>query len=249
MKFSRSLGAACLAAAAILLPGSSSSAAVPPNLVLQYTFDSDTTTAIRDSSLNALTGRLVNSDPRTAFVSGAPGRGNALRLFAPQRQYVEVPQSPALDVNRFTLTAWVRYTGVTTADTLDRWEVLEKAGAYWLNVRTNGRVRAGGFFGACGASRYWKYLDSTRTVPTNTWTHLAARYNGYRLTIFINGVAAGSLSVSGTTCANDEPLAVGAKSAPAKGLLEAFWDGQLDEVRLYNTALSTARIADLASRR
>ena len=61
----------------------------------------------------------------------------------------------------------------------------------------------------------------------------------------MNGVRSASRSVSGTTCANDEPLAVGAKNAPALGLLEAFWDGQLDEVRVYNRALGAAEIARL----
>jgi hypothetical protein len=75
---------------------------------------------------------------------------------------------------------------------------------------------------------------------------VAARYSGTRLAVYINGTAAGSMAVSGTTCANDEPLAIGAKSAPAKGILEAFWDGRLDDVRIYNTALSTTRIAALA---
>jgi hypothetical protein len=52
--------------------------------------------------------------------------------------------------------------------------------------------------------------------------------------------------VTGRTCANDEPLAVGAKDAPALGILEAFWDGRPDDVRVYRRALSAAAVADLA---
>lgn len=219
--------------------------AVSPAIVLMYRFDTHTGTAVPDASSSRLTGTLVNTDPGTAYVTGVAGRKQALNLSAASRQYVDVPQSDALDVNRFTLAALVRYTGVTTPDTLDRWEVLEKAGAYWLNIRTDGHVRAGGFFGGCANNRYWKYFDSTGTVPTNTWTHVAATYNGSRLTIYIGGVASGSFAVTGTTCANDEPLAVGAKNAPAKGILEAFWDGQLDDVRVYNKALTAAAVANL----
>jgi hypothetical protein len=246
MRLRTILPVAVLAVSAVFVAAPASNAALPSDLVMLYSFDTDSSTTIKDSTTHALNGQLVNADPTTAFVTGAPGRGKALRLVATQHQYVAVPQSNLLDVNRFTLAAWVRYTGVQTADTLDRWEVLEKAGAYWLNIRTNGKVRAGGFFGGCLASTYWHYLDSTRAVPVNTWTHVAARYNGTRLALFINGTAAGSMAVSGTTCANDEPLAVGAKNAPAKGILEAFWDGRLDDVRIYNVALSTTRIAALA---
>jgi hypothetical protein len=92
----------------------------------------------------------------------------------------------------------------------------------------------------------WEVLDSTRTVPVGTWTHVAATYDGARLRLFIGGRVAGSLAVTGRTCANDEPLAVGAKDAPALGILEAFWDGRLDDVRIYRRALPGAAVADLA---
>jgi hypothetical protein len=239
--------AACLAIAPVPRTAAPTAhAAVPPSVVLLYKFDSHQGAVVTDSSNSHLNGTLVNADPSTAYVPGRTGYRTALSLSAPQRQFVDVPQSPALDVNRFTLAALVRYSGVQTPETLDRWEVLEKAGAYWLNVRTDGRVRAGGFFGGCANSRFWKFFDSTRTVPTDVWTHVAATYNGSKLAIYIDGVAAGSMSVSGTTCANDEPLAVGAKNAPAKGLLEAFWDGRLDDVRVYSKALTATAVANLA---
>jgi Concanavalin A-like lectin/glucanases superfamily len=233
--------------AAGLAIGPTAHGAVSPNLVLFYKFDAHQGASVTDSSNSHLNGTLVNANPSTAYVTGRAGYKKALGLAAQQRQFVDVPQGPTLDVNKFTLAALVKYTGTQTAETLDRWEVLEKAGAYWLNIRTDGHVRAGGFFGGCANNRYWKYFDSAATVPTNTWTHVASTYNGSKLTIYINGVASGSMNVTGATCANDEPLAVGAKNAPAKGLLEAFWDGQLDDVRVYNKALTAVQIAKLAS--
>ena len=243
--------AAALAGGLAVAPGPRAAtpvahAAVSPDLVVFYKFDSHQGMSVTDSSNSHLNGTLINASPSTAYVASRTGYKKALSLSAPQHQYVDVPQGPALDVNRFTLAALVRYTGTQTPETLDRWEVLEKAGAYWLNIRTDGHVRAGGFFGGCANNRFWKYFDSTATVPTNTWTHVASTYNGSKLTIYVDGVPSGSMNVSGTTCANDEPLAVGAKNAPAKGLLEAFWDGQLDDVRVYDKALTAKQIANLA---
>jgi hypothetical protein len=203
-------------------------------------------TRVRDVAQYGLHGTLVNGDVGTALVPGRPGRGSALSLVGQQHQYLAVPEHAALDLNRYTLSAWVRYTGVQNDATLERWEVLEKAGAYWLNVRTNGLVRVGGFFGGCAASRFWVFLDSTRAVPVETWTHVASTYNGARLRVWINGTAAGSRAVTGASCANDEPLAVGAKNAPSKGLLEAFWDGLLDDVKIWNRALTATEIRQLA---
>ena len=220
-------------------------ARAPVALVLRYSFDNDQNGVVRDASPSGLHGALVNADPATAYGPSVPGRGRALTLVGAQHQYVDVPEADALDVNRFTLAALVRYTGVENDATFGRWEVLEKAGAYWMNVRTNGRVRVGGFFGSCAGGSAWKYLDSTGAIPTNTWIHLAATYTGSTLTVWIDGKRAGSRAIIGTTCSNDEPLAVGAKDAPAKGLLEAFWDGRLDDVRVYNRALAAGEIARL----
>lgn len=245
------LTAAVLAAVLAVLPSlcrsaPTASATVSPNIVLFYKFDTHAGASVIDSSASHLNGTLINvATPDSAYVTGLSGHKKALKLVAAQRQYVSVPEGNPLDVNRFTLSALVNYTGVQTPDTLDRWEVLEKAGAYWLNIRTNGLIRAGGFFGACDKTANWKFLDSTIAVPTNAWSHVAATYNGSKLVLYVNGVAAGSLNVTGTTCSNNEPLAVGAKNAPAKGLLEAFWDGQLDDVRIYNKALTATQIAAL----
>jgi hypothetical protein len=246
MRISKMVAVACVSAVALLASSATSSAAPSPSLMLRYTFNTDSTTAIADTSTNGITGLLVNADPATAFTGGMAGKGKALQLQATEQQYVSVPEDDALDVNSFTLSAWVRYTGVVTPETRGRWEVLEKAGAYWLNIRTDGHVRAGAFFGGCDNSQYWKYLDSTATVSPNTWTHVAATYNGANLTTYVGGVRSGSLSVQGNICVNNEPLAIGAKNAPSKGILEAFWDGQLDEVRIYNRALRATRIARLA---
>ena len=181
------------------------------------------------------------------LVAGLAGYGKAIQLTGTQHQYVDVPTSAVLDVDRYTLAAWVRYTGIENDQTLGRWEVLEKAGAYWMNIRTNGLLRVGGFYGGC-ANPSWKYFDSTRALPVGRWKHVATTYDGAWLRIYIDGAAAGSMRVTGRTCVSGEPLAVGAKNNPTKGLLEAFFDGRLDDVRIYDRALSKDEVGQLAVR-
>ena len=225
-------------------PAAAASTPLAASIVLNYSFDSDAPDVVRDSSPNALNGTLVNAAPNLAYVTSVPGRGKALRLIGAQRQFIAVPEHAAIDVDRFTLTALVRYTGVENDHTNGRWEVLEKSGAYWMNLRADGRVRAGGFFGACAVQPAWRYIDSTRIIPINTWTHIAATYDGSRLSVWVNGLWAGTLAVGGVTCVNDNPLAIGAKRA-LDGTTEAFYDGRLDDVRIYRKALSSAAIRAL----
>jgi hypothetical protein len=240
------LGVLALAAAGATasLPAGAAAAPTTTGLVLGYDFDTDTGTLARDSSPNGINGTYRNTTAEAARTPGVPGRGSAIRLDGTQHQWISVPERNALDVNRFTLAALVSYTGVQNDKTLGRWEVIEKANAYWVNVRVDGHVRVGGFFGGC-ANPSWKYLDSTVTVPVDTWTHVAATYNGSRLVVWVDGARAGSRAVTGATCSNNEPLAVGAKNAPAKNVLEAFWDGRLDDIRIYRRALSATEIRGL----
>jgi hypothetical protein len=231
---------------AVVVPCGAAAAPTAKGLVLSYQFEADTGVRARDTSPNAIHGTYVNTTASAARVTSVAGRGTAIQLVGADHEYISVPERNALDVDRYTLAALIRYTGVENDRTLGRWEVLEKAGAYWMNVRTDGRVRVGGFFGGC-TSKAWKYLDSNVAVPLNTWTHVASTYNGSTLTVWINGKAAGRLAVTGSTCKNDLPLAIGAKDNPDKALLEAFWDGRLDDVRIYRRALTASEIAGLAA--
>lgn len=229
-------------------PSASAGLAVPESgLVLHYSMETLSQGTITDESPSSLHGQVVAGSGTVRLVTGLAGYGRALRLTGTQHQYVDVPTSTVLDVNTYTLSAWVRYTGIQNDQTFGRWEVLEKAGAYWMNVRTNGLVRVGGFHGGC-ANANWHFFDSARALPVNRWKHVATTYDGTWLRVYIDGRAAGARRVSGRTCVSGEPLAVGAKNNPTKGLLEAFWDGRLDEVRVYNRALTVTEIGQLATR-
>ncbi len=243
------VGACLLAVVGVVAP---SQAVGPPapqqGLVLHYPMETLTGGLVPDASASHLDGHTVAAAGAPRLVAGLKGYGRALQLTGAQHQYVDVPTSAILDVDTYTLSAWVRYTGVQNDQTLGRWEILEKADAYWMNVRTNGRLRVGGFYGGCSGRGVWQYLDSTRVIPTGSWVQVVSTYDGSRLRIYVNGKAAGSKAVSGHTCVNTEPLAIGAKNHRTKGLLEAFWDGRLDDVRIYNRALTATEVRQLAKR-
>ena len=237
-----------------LAPGAAANPAIgigPPapqsGLVLHYAMESLSQGTVTDDSGSSLDGHVITEAGAARLVSSLQGYGRALELRGAQHQFVDVPGSALLDVDKYTLSAWVRYTGIENDQTLGRWEVLEKAGAYWMNVRTNGLIRAGGFYGGC-VNPNWQYLDSTGGVRVARWTHVASTYDGTWLRVYIDGRASGAKRVTGRTCVSGEPLAVGAKNNPTKGLLEAFWDGRLDDVRIYDRALTLAEVRQLASR-
>jgi len=95
-----------------------------------------------------------------------------------------------------------------------------------------------------GASYNPKYSYGTSSLPVNTWTHLAATYDGSTFVLYMNGVQVGSTAVTGGITTSNGVLHIGGN---------AVWGGEyfaglIDEVRIYSRALNVGEImADMSS--
>jgi hypothetical protein len=110
---------------------------------------------------------------------------------------------------------------------------------YQANAATNNVPSFVAFIGGA----YRQAFGST--VPLNQWTHLAGVYTGSAMSLFVNGALAGSSSISGT-------IAAGGTLVLANDFRQSanrFLNGQLDDILIYNRALSRSEIRILASRR
>jgi hypothetical protein len=80
----------------------------------------------------------------------------------------------------------------------------------------------------------WSY-----TMTKGTWYHLAFVYSGGTVTCYVNGTSLGSVSASMGT-STGYPLSIGATDYST--YFQEFWTGSIDEVRIWNTALSATTI-------
>ncbi len=130
-----------------------------------------------------------------------------------------------------TLEAWVNPSVVSNA-----WQdVIYKGNDnYYLEGTSgNGGVPAmGGTFGGSDVA-----LNGTGALPANTWTHLAATYDGTTMRLYVNGVQVASQAQTGAIATSTNPLQIGGDS-----LYGQFFQGTIDEVRIYNVALTAAQI-------
>ncbi|MFT3787318.1 MAG: LamG domain-containing protein [Tepidisphaeraceae bacterium] len=87
-------------------------------------------------------------------------------------------------------------------------------------------------------------LASTLLVPLNTWTHLAITFNSGTATMYVNGVIAGSAAMS--LRPNDVLTSDAYQSADAvylgRNAGSNFFTGRLDDIRVYNVALTPLEI-------
>lgn len=204
--------------------------------VLEYRFADAAATSAVDTSGNNLNGAFVGSDIHTDFSLMGHGFGVALNGV---NDFINVGDPNLLDLRKYTLMGWIKYSPTSERNA----ELMEKAAAYWLNIRMDTRkVRAGGFL---GPGCKYIYTDSPMSIPAGTWTHIASTLNGTQLKIFVNGQLAKTARVPGVACVNTNPLALSAKYVPTKNVKRNFIKGGLDDVRVFNNALTAAQIQSL----
>jgi hypothetical protein len=151
-------------------------------------------------------------------------------LFDAVNDWINVPNSASLGINtNLTAEAWIKPTTLT-----DRRAVVVKG--YWqLDVEPTGsnfrvvfRTRSGSV---------WRNLVSGG-YAYGSWYHIAATYDGATMKIWVNGTQAGSLNATGLIDTSTATLRIGAFSGSS-----GFFAGNIDEVRVSNTARYTSNFA------
>ena len=204
-----------------------SSVSGTPNLVAAYSFNEGSGTTVNDSTGNGNTGTLVN-----ATWSTAGKYGNALS-FNGSNARVTINDSTSLHLTTgVTLEAWVNPGSAPTG-----WrDVIYKPNDnYFLEAgSSNGNVPGSGV-SLTNGSEPLAYGGAQLT--TNTWTHLAMSYDGTTLKIYVNGALVNSTVQSGTIVTSTNSLQIGGDN-----LYGQYFTGLIDEVRIYNIALTQAQI-------
>lgn len=152
-------------------------------------------------------------------------------------EYVDMGSPTSLDLTsmpNFTISGW----GYLTDTSGDKNLVAYGSGEVELRY-DNGHDSW--TFDVDGTGGY-KYANYSQTPQTGEWVHLVGRYADGDLSIFVNGVEGSWTSTA--TDINDEPaeiLTIGRNG----GLDGRYWDGMIDEVRIYDRALSDNEIQQL----
>ena len=104
-------------------------------------------------------------------------------------------------------------------------------------------VRAPGALCAACFSQGDQHGSTFGAIATDTWVHVAASFDGSAITFYVNGVADGTVAHSYTTALNSWGLVLGG-TIPNDGYHLGF-SGAVDDVYLYDRALSAAEVTDL----
>ncbi|MGE5293398.1 MAG: LamG-like jellyroll fold domain-containing protein [Solirubrobacterales bacterium] len=213
---------------ALVLAGSASA-----ELVGYWQLDEGTGTTAKDSSGNGNIGTFVGA---LQWVDGYDG--GALK-FNGVDTYVEIPDSDSLAAtSQVTVAAWTNWT-----DSGDAWLCI------LANGQQNGPWENYGLFVNRG-SRFAYFtlsLNDTHTpnqAPNNTvtpgeWQHISGTWDGSTVRIYVNGELKFEAAKTGTLTSPRLPLRLGHRNGSPH-----FFSGMMDEVAVFNNALSQAEIQE-----
>lgn len=176
--------------------------------------------------------------PSTAFPNAYSASFNG------SDQYVEIANSSGLNpTSAVTISAWINLaaTDANFHTIAGKWYTGVNQ-QYLIQINNNGKL---GFWtgdgGTCADD-----LESTNTVGAGTWVLVTAVQTGTTKRLYING-AQDTTKTSGCSLGSSTALfGIGSKYNSSASYFE-FFNGKIDDVRLYSRALSSTEISALAA--
>jgi hypothetical protein len=166
----------------------------------------------------------------------APGVMGQAFAFDGIGDHVRIPYSPDLNPASVTVEAWIKPDCI-------RWMRIVDSGVYRLAIHEEGNLWSGMYPSSAGGDGFSLRGGS---VPAGQWTHVAVTWDAPsgRWTLYRNGWQAGSDDLD-----DDNPL-ISKNAATCIGSLYhygggSFFDGLIDEVAIYDRALTAQEIRDL----
>jgi len=210
--------------------------------------------------LTADDGELSSSDTVALTVNPQPPTNSALE-FNGSTQYVTFGQAPGLGASNFTIETWFSREGagvgtntgsggIASAIPLVTKGRAEAEGSnvdmnYFLGIdATSGKLVADFEEGAGGTGPLGlNHPISGQTVVTsNVWHHAAATYDGQTWRLYLDGVLDRKLTVGQPARADSIQHAALATAMNSTGMADGFFQGTLDEARIWNYARSSQQI-------
>ncbi len=196
-------------------------------LIAQYKLDGN----VLDSSGNNLNGTIVGNP---AF---APGIAGQALTFDGTGDYVDCTNNVKWDAitDKLTVSVWFR---VDVFDTTYQ-PIVTKGDSSWRIARNS---ETNNLQWRCNGPNPAFRINGTVNVNDGEWHHAAGTYDGANAWLYMDGKLDGTMATAGVIAKNTQRVFLGANSEQTGRL----WKGAIDEVRIYNRALTEAEVRYLA---
>ena len=204
-----------------------------PALVGWWTFDEGSGNQAFDSSGKNNTANILNG-------GWGPGRiGNALHMDGGDDGIVEIPMSASLrtTANEITIMAWAYRTAEHNSAIMAQTYPSLFFGFHAPEQFKWGLVNSSGFRSEC-------YADRRHAAKLYTWYHITGTYDGAMIRLYVDGEEICNVPQTGPRRMPEAPMTISGYIHRSGQLIDEI-TGMIDDVRVYNRALSPSEIRSI----
>ncbi|MDB4938431.1 MAG: hypothetical protein JWP87_5403 [Labilithrix sp.] len=208
--------------------------------------------ALPDGGGDADAGVTPDAGTTDTMVAPAPiHAGTALAFNESSRQYIDFPNIP-LPAD-FTIEAWIRPASSGREEMIVAEDkILNPPDQFRLALVATGELY---FAMSDQSSNYFGLMDYTKSgtaqfalhspspLPTGAWSHVAATKSGADFALLVDGKIMSTFKAASAMFARGTELSFRIGARMGNGGPDGYFDGTIDDVRLYTRARSAAEIA------
>ena len=170
------------------------------------------------------------NDPANKSINGKVGTFGL--QFDGQNDHITVADSPALDLEAFSIGLWVKPGSWSSTHANPLLFKGQRDGSnlnYGFYISSQGKLE----FRFSNAACTTLHRVEGSALSSGTWSQILATYDGSQLSLYQDGKLTQTAAISGGACQNDDPLLVGETLNAA-----TYYRGAIDDLRIYPRALS-----------
>ena len=168
-------------------------------------------------------------------ITWANGRFGQAAVFNGSSSYIFNSNRSATQTDTISISAWIKTSDTSTSMMIVQTESI------W--VRSDYILRHDNYN---GTGNYRRYNYSQSTVATDNWVHVCVVRDGTSVTLYVNNTAItfNSESTSSNSGVYDG-ISIGARNRSSDSNKASYFDGKIDQVRIYSTALTSSQVTQL----
>lgn len=199
------------------------------SLVAHYPFNGNANDASGNGHHGTVYGATLTTD-RFGNPSGA------YHFTASEHDYIRVPDHVQLQItNNLTISVWMKHDPtaggfediVMKGNSTYGFQFNNPSNDVLFHLRSNGGS--------------WRNLSSGHNPVQDEWFNVVGTYDGITQRVYINGIQTNSANWTGSIANYNDPLDFGYMVAGDN----AWYNGELDDFRIYNRVLSASEVQDL----
>lgn len=199
-------------------------------LIAFYPFNGNANDLSGNNNNGVLIGATSTTDRK-----GSP---NSAYNFDGISNYIEVPHNTTLNIkDEISISVWINPVNTNGDQRIIDKTTVSQGDAYMIDTRPSQELR----FIVGNPNPSNPPMTSAIISQSNKWYYIVTTYDKSNVKFYIDGVLVSTFPQTGQSTTNTNPIRIGANS-----ILNGNWfNGKIDDIRIYNRILSNAEIQRL----